>query len=317
MDPFMEILQASAGFLFFIGICIALFGKKLFDLSNIIIGAVSGFIFGFIIFAVTRGSVLGILAILFFTIAGAWSSYTEPYAIVATIAFLPFFFATIYVILESGNIWYGLIPLFLGGIVAGIVVELFKKYLIFTTSLLGGVLVGLSIFATIQSSIITLISLIIVCIVGIIFQNKVASVPPRVKKEEGMLNNTGERIEPQDIDKWLFKGYALSKEGRYKDALKCAEKVLKNNPNNTEAWHLKGGLLFFSGEQEAGLKCFDKALELDPKRVDTWAVKGNCLYDVGRYEEAISCCNRALELDPSDEYVKDCKKNIEEKLKSM
>ncbi|RLF03423.1 MAG: hypothetical protein DRJ64_08340 [Thermoprotei archaeon] len=149
MPPLTEILQTFIGFLFLIGIFLALFGKRLYDLGNFLIGGFSGFIFGYLIYAVSGGSTWGILAILFFTIIGAFSAYAEPYAIVGFIAFLVSFALGISIIMIYFGIggWLGLLLCFIiAFIFASIIVAIFQEYLIFATSLLGGICVGYSYF---------------------------------------------------------------------------------------------------------------------------------------------------------------------------
>jgi len=102
---------------------------------------------------------------------------------------------------------------------------------------------------------------------------------------------------------WLFKGYLLGKNGRYKDALKFSEEVLKINPRSDDAWWLKGASLEHLNRHEEAIMCFDKALTIDPKYEDAWCAKGITLRKMGRHEDAIECLIEALKIYPRYVYA--------------
>ncbi len=109
---------------------------------------------------------------------------------------------------------------------------------------------------------------------------------------------------------WLFKGYLLGKNGRYEDALKFSEEVLKINPMSENAWCLKGASLGSLGRHEEAIMCFDKALKIDPNYEDAWCDKGITLREMGRYEDAIECLVEALNVNPEDEDVISLRKDF-------
>ena len=102
---------------------------------------------------------------------------------------------------------------------------------------------------------------------------------------------------------WLFKGYLLGKNGRYEDALKFSEEVLKINPMSEDAWWLKGASLGHLDRHEEAIMCFDKALKIDPNYADAWCAKGITLRELGRYEEAIECLVEAVKIYPRYVYA--------------
>jgi len=413
MDPLTGLISQASGIfeglaalLFLFGIVLAFFGKKLYDFSNILSGAICGFIFGYLIYAVSGGSAWGILAILFFTIIGAIYAYEKPYAIVAAIAFLPFLFATIYVILESGSIWYGLIPLFLGGIVAGIAVAIFQEYLIFATSLVGGFCVGFSIFISAllggsdlgAAFIGFIVATIVVCIIGTIFQhagmswalnimgsllqkipvlNKIlifikTRLPISFREKTNLLGITGGIltlisglisviggvIAIFEVPALFFMailgilgfifGIGMVKSVVMMNKVESIRRGVTlmficgilglitgqgfvigpilglasgflnrkgaKEPKTSNDWTFKAGFFAVKGIPEEALKCAEKALKIDPQNLDAWTLKGAILHDMKKYEDAIYCCNKALEIDSSYEEARKCKSSAEEKL---
>ena len=61
-----------------------------------------------------------------------------------------------------------------------------------------------------------------------------------------------------------LKGKAFLKFGKFKDAIKCFDKVIKFFPKGPEAWYNKGDALQARGKVKDAKKCFDNAVKLDP-----------------------------------------------------
>ena len=97
---------------------------------------------------------------------------------------------------------------------------------------------------------------------------------------------------------WNNKGVALSRLGRYQEAIQCYDEALEIDPRHVNAWANKGAALSRLGRHAEALQCYDKALEIDPRNVNAWGNKGLNLNSVGRYQEAIVCYDKALEIDP-------------------
>lgn len=62
---------------------------------------------------------------------------------------------------------------------------------------------------------------------------------------------------------WNDRAEALLRLGRYDEAIKCSEDVLKIKPNDPEAWRYLGEAHAMMGKNEDALKCFDKSIEID------------------------------------------------------
>ena len=104
--------------------------------------------------------------------------------------------------------------------------------------------------------------------------------------------------------------------GLYEDRLK------KVGGKAAYEWHSKGIALSKLGRYEEAIECYDKALKIDPQYADAWYNKGYALSKLGRYEKAIECYDRALEIDPKNADLRHNKRIAEgelgeqEKLKS-
>jgi tetratricopeptide (TPR) repeat protein len=61
----------------------------------------------------------------------------------------------------------------------------------------------------------------------------------------------------------LTRGENLRMEGRYEDALKYHNLILKLNPYNEVAWNDKGNVLYSIGNLDEAMECYQRALELD------------------------------------------------------
>ncbi|MEM4160819.1 MAG: tetratricopeptide repeat protein, partial [Thermoplasmata archaeon] len=101
------------------------------------------------------------------------------------------------------------------------------------------------------------------------------------------------KINPGNEVAWNNLGSALSKLERHEEALKCYEKALEINPDFEIVWNNKGNALARLGRFEEALKCYDKAIALRRDYHDAWVNKGYVLVKTGRYNEAIACANEA------------------------
>ena len=96
------------------------------------------------------------------------------------------------------------------------------------------------------------------------------------------------------ISPLINKSADLIKLGRYDEALKVCDKVLKRN-NYFDAWNNKGIALKNLGLYEEALKAYDEAMKKRDKEV-IWLNKGFTLDKIGRNDEASECYKRASEL---------------------
>jgi len=101
------------------------------------------------------------------------------------------------------------------------------------------------------------------------------------------------KINPKNEVAWNNLGSALSKLEKHEDALHCYEKALEINPNFEIAWNNKGNALARLGRFEEALRCYDEAISIRHDYHDAWVNKGYVLVKIGRYNEAIACANEA------------------------
>ncbi|MCX8174044.1 MAG: tetratricopeptide repeat protein [Thermoplasmata archaeon] len=104
------------------------------------------------------------------------------------------------------------------------------------------------------------------------------------------------KINPGNEVAWNNLGSALSKLEKHGEALKCYEKALEIKPDFEIAWNNKGNALARMGRFEEALECYDKAIALKKDYHDAWVNKGYVLVKIGRYNEAIACANEANKL---------------------
>ncbi len=63
---------------------------------------------------------------------------------------------------------------------------------------------------------------------------------------------------------WNNKGLALSKTGKFDEAIMCYDKALVINSKDYVVLNNKGSALYKKGETEKALQCYRDALELNP-----------------------------------------------------
>ena len=103
-----------------------------------------------------------------------------------------------------------------------------------------------------------------------------------------------------EIEKLFDKGAALGKQGKYEEAEKCYDEVIKIDPKYAKAWFNKGVALFNQRKFEEAIECNDEVIKIDPKYASAWLNKGDTLSKQGKHEEAEKCLDEALKIDPKD-----------------
>jgi len=102
-------------------------------------------------------------------------------------------------------------------------------------------------------------------------------------------------INPNDTLTWTYKGYALSKIGRMRDAVQMYERAIRLDSNNAIAWRSKGYSLVKLHEEHSAMMCYQKSLEINPDDPITWNLIGWVKRD---WNEKLRAFDRALSLDP-------------------
>ncbi len=133
----------------------------------------------------------------------------------------------------------------------------------------------------------------------------VGKIPSRTKRDitkEFQVDHSTESINNYAIV-WSNKGFALSSQGRYPEAIEAYVKALEIDPNNATIWNNKGLTLRKLGKYQEAIDCYDNALTIDPKYAIAWDNKGYALSFEGRYKEAIECYDQALKIDPNNAII--------------
>ena len=69
-----------------------------------------------------------------------------------------------------------------------------------------------------------------------------------------------------DNKKDIFKeGYDLYKLGKFEEAIKCYDEVLKIDPKDIDALNNKGIVLGKLGKLDEAIKCYDEASKINPE----------------------------------------------------
>ena len=93
-------------------------------------------------------------------------------------------------------------------------------------------------------------------------------------------------------------GAALSRAGRFKEAVEHYEQALKINPDFVEARNNLGNCLFQAGRFEEAIAHHERVLQIEPGSLGTHNNLGSALLQAGRVSEAIGQFEQVLRLKP-------------------
>lgn len=94
-------------------------------------------------------------------------------------------------------------------------------------------------------------------------------------------------------------GIELYRSGKYDEALKKLDRVIKISPDCIEALYYIGKTLIRLGQYKNAKDVLDKAKEKDSQCAEAWERIGFTFYMQGEYDKAIQYYDRALEINPS------------------
>lgn len=95
------------------------------------------------------------------------------------------------------------------------------------------------------------------------------------------------------------KGFVLKEIGRYDEAIESLTKALTINPNFSEAFGTLGNVYEQIGDYRNALDSYEKSIMIDPENAISWVYKGNILYTLGKIQEAVECFDTALKFNPN------------------
>lgn len=97
----------------------------------------------------------------------------------------------------------------------------------------------------------------------------------------------------------LSKGVEFYRLGKYKEALKSFEEVIKIKPDSARAWNDRSATLYKLKIYREALISFEEAIRLKPDFLEAWNNKAVLLSEFRRYKEAIESFEKVLELRKS------------------
>jgi Tfp pilus assembly protein PilF len=103
----------------------------------------------------------------------------------------------------------------------------------------------------------------------------------------------------QSIDELFEQGNAAEDAGRFSEAERFWNQVLRQEPNNAGAYNNLGNALRDQGKLEEAIAAFRQAIQLDPNYDAAYNNLGIALSKQGKLEEAIAAFRQAIQLDPN------------------
>ncbi len=116
------------------------------------------------------------------------------------------------------------------------------------------------------------------------------------------LINRALALKPTLSDALAVKGWLLSKQYRFDEALGLLQKATRFNPNDAVSHRILGDLYDRSANPTKALEHFSTAARLDPLDFISHVLRCLALTDLGDYAEAGQACGRARELDRTNSW---------------
>ncbi|NEQ65096.1 MAG: tetratricopeptide repeat protein [Symploca sp. SIO2D2] len=107
-------------------------------------------------------------------------------------------------------------------------------------------------------------------------------------------------LNPQSVDAWVNRAYALINLERYEEALESSQTAIDLEPQSVNGWANRAEALDSLERYKEALESFQQAIDLEPQSVNGWANRGHTLRNLQQYEEALSACEQALKIDPQE-----------------
>jgi len=108
------------------------------------------------------------------------------------------------------------------------------------------------------------------------------------------------QLENLNLDELNNIGLELLQQGKYEEAIRYFDQVLKVESNNISALSNKGAAYSQTGNYEEALKFFNKALEVNSSDVDVLSNKGAALFNLGKIDESKFVIEQILEIEPNN-----------------
>jgi TolB-like protein/DNA-binding winged helix-turn-helix (wHTH) protein/tetratricopeptide (TPR) repeat protein len=121
-----------------------------------------------------------------------------------------------------------------------------------------------------------------------------------VTAEVEPLINRALQLSPSLPDALAAKGWLLTEQFKFAEALPMLQKATAANPNDASSHRFLGNLYDRRAEPNEALKHYSEAASLDPLDFISHVFRCMELVDLGEYAEAKIACDRARELDPTN-----------------
>ncbi|MBT9317646.1 tetratricopeptide repeat protein [Leptothoe spongobia] len=112
--------------------------------------------------------------------------------------------------------------------------------------------------------------------------------------------NQAIKLNPDYTTAFYNRGIALTKLGRYEEAIESYDKAIELDPNISDFWHNKAIAFFLLGRYEKAIVSGDKALQLKPEDNRIWTLQGLIADSLNWKQEAIYLYERAAKIEPND-----------------
>ncbi len=120
-----------------------------------------------------------------------------------------------------------------------------------------------------------------------------------VKAEVEPLIHHASQLSPNSPHVLAVRGWLLTEEFRFEEALPLLQRAVKLNPNDASSHRFLGDLFDRRGQPNEALKHYSAAASLDPMDSISHVFRCIELVDLADYEEAGAACKRARTLDPT------------------
>jgi TolB-like protein/DNA-binding winged helix-turn-helix (wHTH) protein len=121
-----------------------------------------------------------------------------------------------------------------------------------------------------------------------------------VKAEVEPLIHRASQLSPNSPHVLAVKGWLLTEEFKFDQALPLLQQAVKANPNDASSHRFLGDLFDRRGQPNEALEHYSAAARLDPMDFISHVFRCIELVDLGDYTEANAACERARELDPAN-----------------
>ncbi len=103
-------------------------------------------------------------------------------------------------------------------------------------------------------------------------------------------------LQERENSAWNNKGFDLYKLGKYDEAIKAFDEIIRLKPNFSLAWLYKGNALCKVGNYKEALNAYNRAISINPRLVKAWSNKGLALKSLGQTEDAEAALAKANKL---------------------